>query len=311
MQRGDLVVSARGVLFARPNWRCPPNLIMDFTLGHTYTSRHVLKQNPLETMEHDKCEFYTSKYHEQGLAFAPLAANTFGQLGSELFRFLWALADHAARNYVPVPVTVLPVLSAALYSDDHNSPQVVRFKRLRGHLFVESRLHLLTAVYEAITRRVYGRTSPLQSQAQYWETLSSLSLLWSPPSPPSSLPPGAPGPSQSLPSVAPPIALGTAFYSSTTRSLLLRTAFYSGAVAALPALSHLPPVTNHQSPAIAAPSPPSCPSLPQLSARSGDCSSVDGRSASPWLSPVPSPLRVTPPHSSPVLSLPFSLSSPP
>ncbi len=80
--------------------------------------------------------FYTSKDHEQGLAFAPLAANTFGQLGSELLRFLWALADHAARNYVPV--TVLPVLSDAPYSDDHNSPQVVRFKRLRGQLFVES-----------------------------------------------------------------------------------------------------------------------------------------------------------------------------
>ena len=296
MQRGDLVVTARGVLCDRPNCRCPPNLIMDFTLGHTYTSSHVLKQNTLETMEHDKCEFYTSKYHEQGLAFAPLAANTFGQLGSELLRFLWALADHAARNYVPVPVTVLPVLSAAPSSDDHHSPQVVRFKRLRGQLFVESRLHLLTAVYEAITHRVYGRTSPLQSQAQYWETLSSLSLLWSPTSPPSSQPPAAPGPSQSVPLVAPPIAL--------------HTAFYPGAVAALPTLSHLPPVTAHQSPAFAAPSPPSSPSL-QLSSRAGDCSSVDGRSACPRLSPAITPLPVTPPHSSPVPSLSSSLSSPP
>ena len=96
------------------------------------------------------------------------------------------------------------VLSHAPCSDDRHSPQVVRFKRLRGQLFVESRLHLLTAVYEAITHRVYGRTSPLQSQAQYWETLSSLSLLWSPPSQPSSQPPAAPGPSQSMPLVAPP-----------------------------------------------------------------------------------------------------------
>jgi hypothetical protein len=154
-------------------------------------------------------------------------------------------------------------------------------------------LHLLTAVYEAITHRVYGRTSPLQSQAQYWETLSSLSLLWSPPSPPSSQPPAASGPSQSLPLVAPPIAL--------------RTAFYPGAVAALPTLSHLPPVTHHQSPP---PLPPSRPSL-QLSSRAGDCSSVDGRSASPRLSPAISPLHVTPPHSSPVLSFSSSLSCPP
>ncbi len=82
MQRGDLVVTARGVLSARPNCQIPPNLIMDFTLDHTYTSRHVLKRNTLEAMEQDKCESYTSKYHEQGLAFAPLAANTFGQSSS-------------------------------------------------------------------------------------------------------------------------------------------------------------------------------------------------------------------------------------
>jgi hypothetical protein len=48
MQRGDLVVTARGVL-----------------------SRQILKRNTLETMEQDKSELYTSKYHEQSLA--PLA----------------------------------------------------------------------------------------------------------------------------------------------------------------------------------------------------------------------------------------------
>ena len=127
MQRYDLVVSARGILSARPNCQIPPNRIMDFTLGHTYTSRHILKHNALDTMEHDKCEFYTSRYQEQGLAFAPLAANTFGSV----LRFLWALADHTTRNYVPVPVSVLPVLSDAPLCYDHNSPQVVRFKRLR------------------------------------------------------------------------------------------------------------------------------------------------------------------------------------
>jgi hypothetical protein len=157
-------------------------------------------------MEQDKCEFCTSKYHEQGLAFAPLAANTIGQQGSELLRFLWALADHAARNYVPVPVTVLPVLSDAPSSEDHNSPQVVRFKRQRGQLFVVG-VPFAPAhrVYEAITHRGYGRASSSQSQAQYWETLSSLSLLWSPQSPPSSQPPAAQGPSPSLPLAAPPI----------------------------------------------------------------------------------------------------------
>ncbi len=237
-------------------------------------------------MEQAKCEFYTSKYHEQGLAFAPLAANTFVQLGSELLRFLWALSDHAARNYVPVPVTVLPVLSDAPSSDDHHCFSGCSLQASSGSTLCRFPF----APAHSCLRNNYPsrlRSYPLQSQAQYWETLSSLSLLWSPPSPPSSQPPAAPRPSQSMPLDAPPIAL--------------HTAFYPGAVAALATLSHLPPVTNHQSPTIAALSPPPRASL-QLSTRAGDCSSVDGRSASPWLSPVPSPLRAT---RSPILPLFF------
>ncbi len=59
--------------------------------------------------------------------------------------------------------------------DDHHNPQVVRFQRLRGRIFVQARLHLLNAVYEAITHRVFGKTSPLQFDAQYWDSLVSLS----------------------------------------------------------------------------------------------------------------------------------------
>jgi hypothetical protein len=66
------------------------------------------------------------------MAFAPLPANSFGQLCSEFLRFLWALADHAARNYVPVPLYVLPILSDAPLCDDRDSLQLFRFKRLRG-----------------------------------------------------------------------------------------------------------------------------------------------------------------------------------
>ncbi len=40
-------------------------------------------------MEDSKCLHYSQKYHEQGYAFAHLAANTFGQLGQEFLRFLW------------------------------------------------------------------------------------------------------------------------------------------------------------------------------------------------------------------------------
>ena len=114
-------------------------------------------------MERDKNNFYLSKYHEQGLAFAPLATNSFGQLGAEFLRFLlWALADHAARNHYPVPLPVLPILSDSASQDALDSPQVVQFKRFRGQLYVQARLHVLTAVYEAITHRVYVKTFSLQ-----------------------------------------------------------------------------------------------------------------------------------------------------
>ena len=138
MERGDLVVSTRGVLSARPNCPIPTKLILDFVLGHTHTNTHVLKRDTLVAMEELKCSHYTPKYHEQGLAFAPLAANSFGQLGPEFLRFLWALADHAARNYVPVPLPVLPSLADADTPDDRDSPQVIRFKRLRGQIFVQA-----------------------------------------------------------------------------------------------------------------------------------------------------------------------------
>ena len=175
MERGDIVASVRGLLRPRPHAPIPTRLVLDFALRHTYTSSHVLKRDTLEAIEQDKNEFYLSKYHEQDLAFAPLAANSFGQLGPEFLRFLWALADHAARNKHPVPLPVLPVFSELAPPDDRHNPQVVRFQRLRGRIFVQARLHLLTAVYEAITHRVFGKTSPLQFDAQYWDSLGTLS----------------------------------------------------------------------------------------------------------------------------------------
>jgi len=83
---------------------------MDFTLGHTYSSYHVLKEHTLETLQDEKVAFYKQKYNDLGWAFAPLVANSFGQFGPELLRFLWALSDHAARSRVPVPQPIIPVM---------------------------------------------------------------------------------------------------------------------------------------------------------------------------------------------------------
>ena len=196
MQRGDLVAMSNGLLTAPSGNSVPAKLVLDFILGHTYTSNHSLKRDMLTGLEEAKCRHYSALYHEQGIAFAPLAANSFGQLGQEFLRFLWALADHAARNCIPVPIPVLPHLSAGP-QDEADTPAVVRFKRPRGQIFVQSRLHILTAVYEAVTHRVYGRTFHLQNDPQYWDALSSLSAVVSAPDMPvSQVSPAVPQPTQ-------------------------------------------------------------------------------------------------------------------
>ena len=77
-------------------------LVMDFELGHTFTSSHKFKSQNIANMEHQKRSKYLSAYHYAGMAFAPLVSNSLGQLGPDLLRVLWGLADHAARNQVPV-----------------------------------------------------------------------------------------------------------------------------------------------------------------------------------------------------------------
>jgi hypothetical protein len=42
---------------------------------------------------------YKTDYNAQGLAFALLACNSFGQQGSDLLRYLWLIADcHASQQ---------------------------------------------------------------------------------------------------------------------------------------------------------------------------------------------------------------------
>jgi hypothetical protein len=83
MEQGDLVAVSCSILNASSrtpsNCPVPTKLILDFILGHTYTSTHGIKMDTLATMEETKCRHYSQKYHEQGFAFAPLVANSFGQ----------------------------------------------------------------------------------------------------------------------------------------------------------------------------------------------------------------------------------------
>ena len=136
-----------------------------------------------------------------------LVANSFGQFGPELLRFLWALSDHAARSRVPVPQPIIPVLGApaALAAAQADKTLFERFKRLRSSYFVHARLAVLTAVYEGVSERVYGRTHALRTNPRYWDALRARSTLWQPgPDLLQPLPPPPPSPSHHLFLTPPP-----------------------------------------------------------------------------------------------------------
>ena len=94
---GDLSALASHVLCRRDHLNpdfpigSQTQLVLDFILGHTYSSsqrgssmqcQHALKQSTLPSMETEKCATYKSDYHTQGHAFAPLVSNSYGQLGT-------------------------------------------------------------------------------------------------------------------------------------------------------------------------------------------------------------------------------------
>ena len=201
-KRGDLMTKVGG----RIPLRCTPpfdrftRLVLDVQLGHVFaTQGHVLKPQTLQSMERAKRVKYTDLYRARGFAFAPLVTNSWGVLGPDVLRFLWAVADHAARNALSFPIDFYSSLSPPS-SSDHAEPseaQLLAFRILRGRLNLDSRLRLLTAVQEAFAERVFGRTHALASLPEYIEFQAAARAVWmptsavAPPSPPS--PPGGDG----------------------------------------------------------------------------------------------------------------------
>ena len=104
-------------------------------------------------------------HHALGLAFAPLACNSFGQLGPDLLRYLWLIADRHAQRLCSglVPSSVIPVSDAQCSASASYSP----FKACRARLYRQSVHEVLIAIYEAVTERVLGRTYALQAYPEY------------------------------------------------------------------------------------------------------------------------------------------------
>ena len=152
-------------------------------------------------MEATKRNKYVSDYHAQGLAFAPLVSNSFGQFGPDLLRLLWRLADHAAHHHLPSALQAAPVLDPAV-----NSQLQATHKRLRGHIYVQSTYKLLAAVFEGITERIYGRTFAFKTLPRYQEIIAARSQPWLLPTPPSPPPAAFPPPAAALAHCTPPRA---------------------------------------------------------------------------------------------------------
>jgi hypothetical protein len=262
-------------------------------------------------------------YHEQGLAFAPLAANAFGQLGSSassgpsliiqpgiMFQFLSPYSQSCQTLHPPMIITFItllrlfapqvarsgPTLWGVPFAPAHGCLRSRYPSRPRPHLALAESGPVLGDPEPSLFALVSGEqrvssttallaTSGCPGGRHSLCPWSGLPLPFAPPSPLE----------QSQPCQHSPICSG------------------SGVEVSGAEMAGVPPAVpfRHQPPTFAVPSPPPRASL-QLATLAGDCSSVDGRPPSPRLSPAIAPLRVPPPpHSSPVLSLPSFLTSPP
>jgi hypothetical protein len=152
-RRGDLMTTVGGLIpfVGRPAYNKHTRLIMDVRLGHTFTTaNHVCKPKCIATMETEKRTKYSTGYRDKGYAFAPMVANSWGVCGPDLIRFLWAIADHAARHHLSMPDADLRVLPQQLWGPQSASQtaaadsQISSFKALCGFLNVEYRQRVLT-----------------------------------------------------------------------------------------------------------------------------------------------------------------------
>ena len=74
-------------------------LITDVTLTHPFSALHIVKPDSLGHAESLKNRSYRLAYNDQGMAFAPIACNSFGEQTPELLRYQWVVADRAAQRY--------------------------------------------------------------------------------------------------------------------------------------------------------------------------------------------------------------------
>ena len=182
-RRGDVATTVGGVLKPCPEQPWINNftrIILDVKLGHMYQSANgshprLLKPTAISSMETSKRTKYQQAYRDKGFAFAPAVCNTWGELGPDLLRFLWAVAEFSARNQIGLPdLGPRPPPSQSLADQSVHARQENAFKILRGRLFHAYRQRMLWIILEGVTERVFGRTQCLTSNRHYqrWQRMA-------------------------------------------------------------------------------------------------------------------------------------------
>ena len=214
-RRGDIVTSVAG-LSSNSTYRfsSQTQLITDVTLTHPYSKSHVFNPNSLQDSEYLKNRSYLEDYNNQGMAFAPLACNSFGQQAPELLRYQWIVADRAAQRAVSLPDFRLPDAAALPGVVDEHSSLLAQYKRRRQSFFRQSTQEVLVTIFEGICERVFGRTFALQDYPEYRDFFRRFALPWRPTFLPVASASASPHCSQLSPqrSVSPPILSGTSSF---------------------------------------------------------------------------------------------------
>ena len=110
---------------------------------------------------------------QQRLAFAPMVANTLGQLGPDCLQFPWILADKDAQTQLHPDLESLP--NAIITQGNNNSPYSIDSQRQRGRKYHDNRLRLLTCLFEAV---IFGATFHLSNSKHYIDSLEQARHNW-------------------------------------------------------------------------------------------------------------------------------------
>ena len=150
------------------------------TITHQYTRTHAFKPDSLRDADALKNRLYFSSYQTRGMAFAPMACNSFGQQAPEMLRYQWIVADRAAQRVLSLPDFSLPAAADLPGVLDKHASLLQLYQRCSQQFFRQSVQEVLMAIFEGVCEWVFGSTFALQSYPEYLEFFRRCAVPWVP-----------------------------------------------------------------------------------------------------------------------------------